>query len=109
MEDGLELVAALPWMVATPLAYAMYYLLYLLFECSDAAFHVIVEGARASVTCPFRACLSSCEVSAVGVRCRCPACASRRERRGSARFVYVPASGLLFLFQKYREGTEVGL
>ena len=84
MEDGLELVAALPWMVATPLAYAMYYLLYLLFECSDAAFHVIVEGARASVTCPFRACLSSCEVSAVGVRCRCPACASRRERRGSA-------------------------
>lgn len=42
---------ALPWMVATPLAYAMYYLLYLLFECSDAAFHVIVEGARASVEC----------------------------------------------------------
>jgi len=51
LEDGLELVAALPWMVATPLAYAMYYLLYLLFECSDAAFHVIVEGARASVEC----------------------------------------------------------
>jgi hypothetical protein len=89
------LVAALPWMVATPLAYAMYYLLYLLFECSDAAFHVIVEGARASVTCPF---LPVCEVSAVGVRCRCPACASRRERRGSARFVYVPASGQLCIW-----------